>query len=137
MTRSIVSQKTLVAEAEGRLPKSFGIGQLCSASVIFWFHWSKLVRYLFDFDLKIRSGQVWDHHFQFSSIFEKNYIDKIKSFSKSIWTGLRFFFNSRIWDQLLSFWWLDFQSQLQLMLMIQERRVPDKEKFVSVAKVGG
>ena len=45
-----------------------------------------------------------------------------------------FSFNSRTWDQLLSFWWLDFQSQLQLMLMIQERRVSDKEKFVSVAR---
>ena len=30
----IVSQKTSVAEAEGRLSKSFGIGRLCSASVI-------------------------------------------------------------------------------------------------------
>ena len=34
MTRPIVSQKTSVAGAEGGLSKSFGIGQLCSASVI-------------------------------------------------------------------------------------------------------
>ena len=36
MTRLIVSPKTLAAEAEGRLPKNFGIGRLCSASVILW-----------------------------------------------------------------------------------------------------
>ena len=34
MTRPIVLQKTSAAEAEGQVPKSFGIGQLCSASVI-------------------------------------------------------------------------------------------------------
>ena len=34
LTRPIVSQKTSAAEAEGRLSKSFGIGRLCSASVI-------------------------------------------------------------------------------------------------------
>ena len=37
MTRPIVSQKTLAVEAKGRLSKSFGIGQLCLASVIAWF----------------------------------------------------------------------------------------------------
>jgi hypothetical protein len=34
MTRPIVSQKTSEGKAEGRLPKSFGIGRLFSASVI-------------------------------------------------------------------------------------------------------
>jgi hypothetical protein len=34
MTKPIVSQKTSAAEAEGGLSKSFGIGRLCSASVI-------------------------------------------------------------------------------------------------------
>ena len=34
MTRPIVSPKTLAAEAEGRLPKNFGISRLCSALVI-------------------------------------------------------------------------------------------------------
>ena len=34
MTRPIVSPKTSAAKAEGRLPKNFGIGRLCSASVI-------------------------------------------------------------------------------------------------------
>ena len=34
MTRPIVSPKTSVAEAEGRLAKNFGIGRLCSALVI-------------------------------------------------------------------------------------------------------
>ena len=34
MTRPIVSAKTSEAEAEGRLPKNFGIGRLCSALVI-------------------------------------------------------------------------------------------------------
>ena len=32
----IVSKKCSAAEAEGRLPKSFGFGRLCSASVIVW-----------------------------------------------------------------------------------------------------
>ena len=36
MTRPIVLPKTSAAEAEGRLPKNFGIGRLCSASVILW-----------------------------------------------------------------------------------------------------
>ena len=36
MTRTIFLQKTSAAEAEGQLPKSFGIGRLCSASVIVW-----------------------------------------------------------------------------------------------------
>ena len=36
MTRPIVSPKTSAAEAEARLPKNFGIGRLCSASVILW-----------------------------------------------------------------------------------------------------
>ena len=34
MTRPIVSPKTSVAEAEGRLSKNFGFGRLYSASVI-------------------------------------------------------------------------------------------------------
>ena len=34
MTRPIVSTKTSAVEAEGRLPKNFGISQLCSDSVI-------------------------------------------------------------------------------------------------------
>ena len=34
----IVSQKSSAAEAEGRLPKSFGFGRLCSASVIVWLY---------------------------------------------------------------------------------------------------
>ena len=33
---SLNRPKTLAAEAEGRLLKSFGIGRLCSASVIVW-----------------------------------------------------------------------------------------------------
>ena len=36
MTRPIVSRKTLPAKAEGRLPKNFGVGRLCSALVILW-----------------------------------------------------------------------------------------------------
>ena len=32
----LIDQKTSAAKAEGRLPKSFGIGRLCLASVIVW-----------------------------------------------------------------------------------------------------
>ena len=48
MTRPIVSQKTSAAKAEGQLSKSFGIGQLCSASVIVCRLLDKLFPYLFN-----------------------------------------------------------------------------------------
>jgi hypothetical protein len=43
----------------------------------------------------MRSSQIFlrtgsDHHLQFFCIFEKNYNNKIKSFSKSKWTGLKY-----------------------------------------------
>ena len=51
----IVSQKSSAAKAEGRLPKSFGFGRLCSASVIVCRHDAIRLNYDIHVNLHFRS----------------------------------------------------------------------------------